>query len=305
MLLDVLFLTTASLPTGYVPCSLPALVSAAWELHRNLAALQPDLAAGRVSEAGGGGLGGGSSSEGGEVRRVPRAMANMAAVVARRQALQALVRVFLERATAFLSDQLARCTEGVLARVAAAQGGSRRDWIPSWSLLHPACGSRLFASGTLPQSDMTCVCLCSMCLLWRAGLSRLKPPDHAPIRRATSALAPLLAVVHTMRPPAIGLLRGVYCQALNALLRREVHAAVTELRRLAAAADASPAAGAAAEPDLLMRGADSLRSLERIDSLPRGGAGAYSVAEPLSRRDTPHAAALRDAAGVPINEAYQ
>lgn len=125
-------------------------MSAAWELHRNLAALHPDLAAGRVRDAGcGGGLGGagGGSSESGEVGRVPRAMANMAAVVARRQALQALVRVFLERATAFLSDQLARCTEGVLARVAVAQGASPRDCIRFRSLLcFAVCGSRLLAS---------------------------------------------------------------------------------------------------------------------------------------------------------------
>lgn len=89
------------------------------------------------------------------------------------------------------------------------------------------------------------------------GAARLRPPDHAPLRRRAAELAPLLEVVGVLRPAATVAPREAYCAALNSLLRREVHGAASEARRMAAAADA----GGAHEPDLLDRAAaaDSAR----------------------------------------------
>ena len=83
------------------------------------------------------------------------------------------------------------------------------------------------------------------------GAARLDPPDHGPLRRRAAELAPLLEVVGVLRPAATVAPREAYCAAVNSLLRREVHGAASEARRMAAAADA----GGAHEPDLLDRAA--------------------------------------------------
>ena len=83
------------------------------------------------------------------------------------------------------------------------------------------------------------------------GAARERPGDHAPLRRRARELAPLLEVVAVLRPAAAVAPREAYCQAVNALLRREVHLAAAEVKRMAAAADA----GGGHEPDLLDRAA--------------------------------------------------
>lgn len=80
---------------------------------------------------------------------------------------------------------------------------------------------------------------------------RLRPADHGQMRRRAAELAPLLEVVGVLRPAAAVAPREAYCQAVNNLLRREAHAAASEVRRMAAAADA----GGGHEPDLLDRAA--------------------------------------------------
>jgi hypothetical protein len=54
-------------------------------------------------------------------------------------------------------------------------------------------------------------------------------------------------VVQAMRPSALPPLADRYCTAINALLKRELHAYASELRRLASARMAT----AAPEPDIL------------------------------------------------------
>lgn len=81
------------------------------------------------------------------------------------------------------------------------------------------------------------------------GSQRVRPVDHSSVRRAAGQLAPLLEVVGALRPAAGVAPREAYCRAVNSLLRQEVHAAASELKRMAAAADA----GGQHEPDLLDR----------------------------------------------------
>lgn len=171
------------------------MVEAAWELHARLQALSPP--------ADGGGAAGGTAGDGDE-NRLPPAMASMAAVAAQRQRLQGLQRGFLEKAGAYLQQELGRVADGALERLAAQQGALR-----------------------------------------------VRPADHASLRRRAAALAPLLEVVGVLRPAASVAPREAYCQAVNGLLRREVHSAAAELKRMAAAADA----GGAQEPDLFDRAA--------------------------------------------------
>lgn len=54
-------------------------------------------------------------------------------------------------------------------------------------------------------------------------------------------------VIQAMRPSALPPLAERYCAAINALLRRELHAYTTEAKRLASAA----LANAPPEPDIL------------------------------------------------------
>lgn len=54
-------------------------------------------------------------------------------------------------------------------------------------------------------------------------------------------------VVQAMRPSALPPLADRYCTAINALLKRELHAYASELRRLVSARMAT----AAPEPDIL------------------------------------------------------
>jgi hypothetical protein len=46
-----------------------------------------------------------------------------------------------------------------------------------------------------------------------AGPARLKPPSHEALRAKGRALAPLLAVMRALRPPALAPVREAYCQA--------------------------------------------------------------------------------------------
>lgn len=80
---------------------------------------------------------------------------------------------------------------------------------------------------------------------------RVRPSDHACVRRRAAELAPLLEVVAALRPAATVAPREAYCQAVNGLLRREAHAAASEAKRMAAAADV----GGGHEPDLFGRAA--------------------------------------------------
>ena len=179
----------------HLACSLAQVVEAGWELHARLQALS------QQADGGGGAAADGSGGAGDE-NRLPRSLANMAAVSAQRQRLHALQRAFLDKAGAFLQEQLGRIADAALQRVNALQGAQR-----------------------------------------------LRPVEHAGLRRRAAELAPLLEVGGALRPAATVAPREAYCQALNTLLRREVHVAASELRRMAAAADA----GGQQEPDLLGR----------------------------------------------------
>ncbi|EIE25400.1 hypothetical protein COCSUDRAFT_46702 [Coccomyxa subellipsoidea C-169] len=77
--------------------------------------------------------------------------------------------------------------------------------------------------------------------------ARLQTPDHSAFHERAEALAPLLQVVQAMRPSALPPLADRYCTAINALLRRELHAYTSELRRMAVARMAT----APPEPDIL------------------------------------------------------
>ena len=70
-------------------------MEAAWELQHHIVA----LTATEDLPPGGGECGGGGA-------RLPRSMAGMAAVLAQRQRLHAIMRVFLDRASTYLSQQL-------------------------------------------------------------------------------------------------------------------------------------------------------------------------------------------------------
>ncbi len=184
------------------PCSLPQTVAAAWELHTCLQLLQelPEDPGGRSAAAAptdsGGVLAGDSP--------LPHSMASMSAVVSQRQHLHSLQRTFVDKAAAFLQQELGRVADGAPQRPGAADA---------------------------------------------AGLHRPAPADHSSLRRRAGQLAPLLEVVGVLRPAAVVAPREAYCQAVNALLKQEVRAAVAEVWRQAAAADA----GGTVEPDLLAR----------------------------------------------------
>lgn len=184
------------------PCSLPQTVAAAWELHARLQSLQEQPEGhGSSSAAAAPTDGEGQLAADGPL---PHSMASMAAVVAQRQHLHSLQRTFVDKAAAFLQQELSRVADDALQRVGA----------PGAAELH-----------------------------------RGAAPDHSGMRRRTEQLSPLLEVVGALRPAAVVAPREAYCQAVNALLRREAQAAAAEVRRQAAAADV----GGALEPDLLAR----------------------------------------------------
>jgi hypothetical protein len=79
------------------------------------------------------------------------------------------------------------------------------------------------------------------------GAARLRPAPRASVRQRAAVLTPLLEVVGALRPAATVAPREAYCQAVAALLRRELHGAVGEVRRMALAAEG----GGQQEPDLL------------------------------------------------------
>ncbi|CAL8460642.1 g172 [Coccomyxa elongata] len=96
--------------------------------------------------------------------------------------------------------------------------------------------------------------------------ARLQTPDHSRFHERAEALAPLLQVVQAMRPSALPPLADRYCTAINALLRRELHAYTSELRRLTTARMAA----APTEPDILKGykkdGGDARQALHRLAS---------------------------------------
>lgn len=218
------------------PCSLPAMVEAAWDLHTRLQALSPPADGNGATAAGAAAAAaaaaGGGEGEAGEAR-LPSAMAGMSVVSAQRQRLHGVQRSFVDKASSYLQEEFGRIAEPALQQVVALQGAQRK-----------------------------------------------RPVEHGSLRRRAAELAPLLEVVGVLRPAATVAPREAYCQAVNALLRREVHAAASEAKRSAAAADA----GGTHEPDLFDRAAatDSARWVclgaragreSRCWSLPRAGQG--------------------------------
>ncbi|KAI3433569.1 hypothetical protein D9Q98_003380 [Chlorella vulgaris] len=93
--------------------NMPQVVEAGWELHTRLQALSLGAAAAGV--AGGGG----------DESKMPRGTSSMAAVATQRQHLHSLQRVFVDRASAYLQEQLARVAEGAAQEAEALQGSQR------------------------------------------------------------------------------------------------------------------------------------------------------------------------------------
>jgi hypothetical protein len=108
--------------------------------------------------------------------------------------------------------------------------------------------------------------------------ARLRLAPHAGLHQRCAQLGALLQAVAALRPGAAGPLRDHYCRAVNALLLKETGGAGRELLKRAAAGEA---AGGGAEPELLFKGADSVRALERISSVPaRAAQGGGAAAAP-------------------------
>eukprot|EP00887_Chlorella_sp_A99_P005461 scaffold1.g5461.t1 len=93
------------------------MVDAAWDLQRHLEALVPGAGAGGTASGGAAAEGGGAGGP------LPEELAQMAAVGQQRQRLHGLMRLFLDKASGYLSRELSHLAEPVLARVNAAQVG--------------------------------------------------------------------------------------------------------------------------------------------------------------------------------------
>lgn len=100
------------------PCSLPQTVAAAWELHTCLQLLQ------ELQEDPGGRSAAAAPTDSGGVLAadspLPHSMASMSAVVSQRQHLHSLQRTFVDKAAAFLQQELGRVADGAPQRPGAA-----------------------------------------------------------------------------------------------------------------------------------------------------------------------------------------
>ncbi|CAL5219240.1 g1034 [Coccomyxa viridis] len=118
--------------------------------------------------------------------------------------------------------------------------------------------------------------------------SRLQLPVHTAFHERAEALAPLLQVIQAMKPNALPPLADRYCTAINGLLRRELHAYTTELKRSAVARMAS----SAPEPDIvkgarkeaLMPAQALHRRLSSVDSSAHAGDGSELLPHTALRR---------------------
>jgi len=161
---------------------------------------------------------------------------SMSAVSTRKRYMQDLAKDFLHRATDFLEREYSHIADKLVKVVAA-----------------------------LPVGD------------------RLRIPLHTDIHTRTAQLKPLLEVVVAMRPGAAAPLQTYYCKSVNALLRKEISGAVKDLIKQAATGTGgsgsagvglrslktnNSVAGVSVEPNLGLKSADSIKTLERISSTP-------------------------------------
>jgi hypothetical protein len=124
------------------------------------------------------------------------------------------------------------------------------------------------------------------------GRDRLRLTPHEGIHQRAKELGALLEVVAALRPTAAAPMRGHFCRAVNAVLRREADAASREVLWQAAARDAA----ATPEPELSLRSVDSIRALERISSTPLRQAHGSAAA----LRDSPQRAPSAHTAQQPV-----
>ena len=120
----------------------------------------------------------------------------------------------------------------------------------------------------------------------------LSPPPHAGVHARAAQLRPLLDVVAAMSPGAERSLQLAYCNAVNGLLRKEIHGAVKELMLLPTGGGggsggttitSSKLFSVGAEPDMGLHHrstvGDTVKTLERIMSTPASAGGGTTSRE--------------------------